>query len=250
MKIDGPLATVTFVSEKANVLSAATLDSLARELAAAESNKQVRVCIFTGAGSTFLAGADIKELAGLATPADALRFGRLGKTVLDAIARSPMISIAAINGACLGGGCELALACDFRVAVASAKIGLPEVGLGVIPGWGGTQRLPRLIGVSRAKELILTGQVISGESAAGIGLGQPGGPRRRSDDGGHGDGEEVAGPRPGSGAGRQGGDRSRPGPRPARRIGDRKRIVRAVLWPAGGDGRPQRLPAKAPSQVA
>ncbi|MDD4891023.1 MAG: enoyl-CoA hydratase-related protein [Phycisphaerae bacterium] len=170
LKIDGSIATFTFVSEKANVLSAATLEVLSRQVAAAEANKQVRVGIFTGGGPTFLAGADIKELAGLLTPSSGLRVGRLGKAVLNAIAGSPMVSIAAINGVCVGGGCELALACDLRIATVSAKIGLPEVGLGVIPGWGGTQRLPRLIGSARAKELILTGQVITGEAAASVGL--------------------------------------------------------------------------------
>ena len=167
----GPVATLRFVSDiKANLLSRGTLESLAGQMTALAGQTAIRVWIITGSGTTFLAGADIKELAGLDGPEAARQCGRFGKQVLGSLADAPAVSIAAINGAALGGGCELAMACDFRLIAPTAKIGLPETSLGVIPGWGGTQRLARLVGPGRAKEMILTGQVISAEQAAAIGL--------------------------------------------------------------------------------
>jgi len=130
----------------------------------------VRVVVLTGAGDrAFAAGADIKYMSGLDVE-EAKEWGRLGHTVGALLETMPKATIAAVNGFALGGGCELALACDFRYASSSAKLGQPEVNLGIIPGWGGTQRLARVCGVGVAKELIFTGRVVGAEEALRIGL--------------------------------------------------------------------------------
>ncbi|MCG3180303.1 MAG: Short-chain-enoyl-CoA hydratase [Phycisphaerae bacterium] len=168
--IDGAVAHLRFAGEgKANVLSLKTFDLLAAAMDDLCRRPEVRVWILTGAGKTFLAGADIKELAALDCRG-ARDLGRRGNEVLSRLADAPAATIAAINGAALGGGCELALACDLRVMVEGAKIGLPETGLGVIPGWGGTQRLARLIGAGRAKAMILTADLLEADRAVAIGL--------------------------------------------------------------------------------
>jgi enoyl-CoA hydratase len=126
--------------------------------------------IVTGSGEkSFISGADIQELAVL-DPAGAQAISRFGQGVVDRLEQSPKPVIAAINGYAFGGGCELALACHLRIASENAVLGLPEVGLGIIPGYGGTQRLPRLIGRGRALELILTGRRIKADEAVAIGL--------------------------------------------------------------------------------
>jgi enoyl-CoA hydratase len=126
--------------------------------------------IVTGAGEkSFVAGADIAELAALG-PAEAEEYSRSGQAVMDQIERSVKPVIAAINGYALGGGCELALACHLRLASENAVLGLPEVGLGAIPGYGGTQRLPRIIGLGRAVELIVTGRRVRADEALALGL--------------------------------------------------------------------------------
>jgi len=130
----------------------------------------VHAVIFTGEGKAFVAGADIEEIAGISDVFAGREFSLLGQEVFANIAAMPQVTIAAINGYALGGGLELALACDLRVASTKAKLGLPEVGLGLIPGFGGTQRLPRLIGVGRALDLILTGRHVPAEEALGLGL--------------------------------------------------------------------------------
>ena len=128
-----------------------------------------RAVVITGAGDkAFIAGADISEFEGR-SPVDQYRVMRL-PTVFDAIERCPKPVIAAVNGFCLGGGMELALACDIRLASANAKFGQPEVNLGIIPGGGGTQRLPRVIGLGRALRLILTGEMVTADEAAKYGL--------------------------------------------------------------------------------
>lgn len=135
-----------------------------------EGDATVRAVVITGAGEkAFAAGADIKAMAGM-KPMEALRFSRLGQRVFSRIASLPVPVIAAVNGYALGGGCELALACDMRIAAENAVFGQPEVRLGIIPGWGGTQRLARLVGVGIAKELILTGRRIDATTALRIGL--------------------------------------------------------------------------------
>jgi enoyl-CoA hydratase len=123
--------------------------------------------IITGTDSVFAAGADIQQLADR-QPLDALN--GVAQNTLRCLEKLPFVSVAAINGHALGGGCEIALACDMRIAVPAAKIGLPEVGLGIIPGAGGTQRLPRVVGYAKALEMIITGQPVSGEEALRIGL--------------------------------------------------------------------------------
>ena len=130
----------------------------------------VGAVILTGAGEkAFVAGADIAEMSRF-TPLEALDFSLFGHGVLELIERLPQPVIGAINGYALGGGCELAMACDLLVAADTAKLGQPEVNLGIIPGYGGTQRLPRLVGRNVAKELVLTGDMITAQRAFEIGL--------------------------------------------------------------------------------
>ncbi len=143
------------------------LDACVREVIADES---VRVAILTGAGEkAFVAGADINELAQL-TPVAGRDYGLFGQSVLDRIEQSPKPFIAAVNGFALGGGCELAMACHLRIASENAKLGQPEVKLGIIPGYGGTQRLARLVGKGRALQLVMTGEQITAQQALAIGL--------------------------------------------------------------------------------
>ncbi len=145
----------------------AELDKAADQVAA---DPAIRVVIVTGAGEkAFVAGADIAEMKDM-DPSQAHEFGLYGNKVFRKLELLPQPTIAAVNGFALGGGCELALACDLRVASASAKFGEPEVSLGIIPGFGGTQRLPRLVGVSRALDLILTGRMIDAQEALALGL--------------------------------------------------------------------------------
>ena len=153
-----------------NALSAQTVRELDRVLAAAEADEQVRVLIVTGAGEkAFVSGADISELANL-DPASGARTAELGQRVFRRLETMGKPSIAAINGFALGGGCELAMACTIRIASENAKIGLPEVTLGVIPGYGGTQRLPRIVGRGTAMDLILTGRAVDANEALRLGL--------------------------------------------------------------------------------
>jgi enoyl-CoA hydratase len=130
----------------------------------------VRVVIVTGTGRFFCAGADVHELAHLTTVHGGLEFAVLGQSLFSRIERSEKPVLVAINGTCVGGGLELALACHIRIAAAGALLGLPEIKLGLIPGFGGTQRLPRVVGPSKAAEMILTGESLSAEEALQIGL--------------------------------------------------------------------------------
>ena len=168
--IQGPLAVVTINREKAlNALSSEVMSELTAAAGELESNAAVRVVAVTGAGKAFVAGADISEMQEL-PPAKAQAFAEQGGKLGDAIERSSKIWVAAVNGFALGGGCELALACDFIYASDKAKFGQPEVKLGVIPGFGGTQRLARRVGVAKAKELCVTGDMIDAAEALRIGL--------------------------------------------------------------------------------
>lgn len=170
-EIDGTTAIITVDRpEKLNALDAEVLDELADAFTDAFVDDGVRAVVLTGGGEkSFVAGADIEMLV----EQDVLQ-GRknslLGQDVMDMIEDGPKPVIAAVNGYALGGGCELALACDFRIASESAIFGLPEVGLGIIPGYGGTQRLPRLVGTGHALELILSGGKIDAAEAQRIGL--------------------------------------------------------------------------------
>ena len=165
------LATVAISREKAlNALSAELLRELKEVFEKLSRTESVRAVIVTGTGpKAFVAGADIAALRGIG-PKEAADFANLGHSAMNAIDHCSKPVIAAVNGFCLGGGLELALACDFIYASESAKLGLPEVGLGLFPGWGGTQRLVRLIGKGRAKELILTGRILTAAEAERWGI--------------------------------------------------------------------------------
>jgi enoyl-CoA hydratase/carnithine racemase len=153
-----------------NALNTPTWEDLRTAFEDARNDPSVRGVILTGAGNkAFIAGADISELA-RATAIDAERSSRFGQAVLDFIENLGKPVVAAINGFALGGGCETAMACTIRIAVDSAKFGQPEVTLGLLPGGGGTQRLPRLVGKGRALQLILSGEMISAQEAHRIGL--------------------------------------------------------------------------------
>ncbi len=168
---DGAVTTVTVNRPEArNALDGQTLDALLEAFAAIERDGAVRCAILTGAGDrAFVAGADIKSMAGL-DPVGARAFSQHGRRLCDLLEGLSVPVIAAVNGWALGAGCELALACDFIYAARGAKLGLPEVGLGVIPGMGGTQRLVRRVGVARARELIYSAAVIEADEALRIGL--------------------------------------------------------------------------------
>jgi enoyl-CoA hydratase len=153
-----------------NALSVETIDELRRAMLEIRSDAEVGGVIITGAGpKAFIAGADIPELHGL-DPEGAKQYSARGQHVLSLIEEMPKPVIAAVNGFALGGGCELAMACHIRIAADNAKFGQPEVNLGVIPGYGGTQRLARLIGKGRAMELCITGNMVDAAEALRIGL--------------------------------------------------------------------------------
>ncbi|MBI4362057.1 MAG: enoyl-CoA hydratase/isomerase family protein [Euryarchaeota archaeon] len=168
---EGPLATVTLNRpERLNALDLEMLGELQGALESLRGDPGVRGVILTGAGErAFAAGADIAGFRDR-SPLWGQEFARRGQETARAIETLPQPTLAAINGHALGGGLELALACDLRLSVPRAKLGLPEVNLGLMPGWGGTQRLPRLVGSGRAREMILTGEPIGGDEAHRIGL--------------------------------------------------------------------------------
>jgi len=161
---DGQLATIIFARDKGlNVLSIALLKALDAAWAEIE-NSGARVCILRGEGKAFMAGADIKEMAAFGAD-QAREFAGLGQSIFQKIESSDVVSLAAIHGACLGGGCELALACDVRIGSTGMLIGQPEVNLGLVPGFGGSQRLPRVVGQGWALRMILSGEPLN-ETAA------------------------------------------------------------------------------------
>nr|WP_206155306.1 short-chain-enoyl-CoA hydratase [Caldanaerobacter subterraneus] len=171
VKKEEGIATITISRPKAlNALNTETLEELENVLEVLQNDDGVKVIVITGAGEkAFVAGADISEMKDMSV-FEAKKFAELGQKVFRKIELMKKPVIAAVNGYALGGGCELALACDIRIASRNAKFGQPEVGLGIIPGFGGTQRLPRIVGVSKAKELIYTGDMIDAEEALRIGL--------------------------------------------------------------------------------
>ncbi len=168
---DGGVLTVTINRPKVlNSLSFATLSELGQAIEAAAADDSVRVVVLTGAGEkSFVAGADINELASQ-SPVEGRSHAARGQALFDRIETLGKPVIAAVNGFALGGGCELAMACTMRIAADTAKFGQPEINLGLIPGYGGTQRLPRLIGRGRAQELLLTGDMITADDARRMGL--------------------------------------------------------------------------------
>jgi len=156
--------------EKLNAMNRQVLGELHQALDALAADAGVRAIILTGAGEkAFVAGADVSEFPTM-TPLAAMQFGRELGAAAEKIGRVPKPVIAAVNGFCLGGGCELAMGCDFIYAAENARFAQPEINLGIIPGSGGTQRLPRLVGKARAKELIYTGDMIDAQEALRIGL--------------------------------------------------------------------------------
>lgn len=168
---DGAVAVVTVNRPPVlNALDSHTVDELRRAVLELKHDEAIRVVILTGAGEkAFVSGADIEQLARL-SPGEGQAYALAGQHVFDLIENMGKPVIAAINGFALGGGCELAMACTFRLAADTARLGQPEVRLGLIPGYGGTQRLPRLIGTGRALDLILTGRMVDAEEALRIGL--------------------------------------------------------------------------------
>ncbi len=164
------IATVTINEPKTlNALNSKLLEELGAAFDMLASDAEVRVIILTGAERAFVAGANIQEMSGLNYD-QAKVFGAKGASVFRKIETCPQPVIAAVNGFALGGGSELAMACDIRIASEKAKFGQPEVGLGIAPGFSGTQRMARLIGFAKAKELIFTGKVIAADEALAIGL--------------------------------------------------------------------------------
>jgi len=167
---DGPVATIRFSPEVGvNIFSSRVIANLGQLVERVGQDAQARYVVFRGDGKVFLAGADISEMAHFSED-QGRAFATQGHNVFNAIATLPQVTFAVLNGHALGGGCELALACDFRLMVAGAKIGLPETTLGLIPGWGGTQRLPRVVGEPQARRLIFSGQPVTADEALQIGL--------------------------------------------------------------------------------
>jgi enoyl-CoA hydratase len=168
---DGLVATITINRPKVlNALNAPTLDELRRAVLELRRDDGVRAIVLTGAGDkSFVAGADINELA-VQSPVSGREHALIGQHVFDLIENLGKPVIAAINGFALGGGCELAMACTLRLAADTARLGQPEINLGILPGYGGTQRLPRLVGKGRALEIMLTGAPISAAEAERVGL--------------------------------------------------------------------------------
>lgn len=156
--------------ESLNALNRQVVSELAAAMESCKKDDSLRAVIITGSGNkAFMAGADIKEMQGMGH-VEALEFLHGVRELFDMIERFPKPVIAAVNGLALGGGCELALACDLRIAAEGAVFGQPEINVGIMPGAGGTQRLPRLIGPARAKELLFTGDTIDARTALGMGL--------------------------------------------------------------------------------
>jgi enoyl-CoA hydratase/carnithine racemase len=169
--VDGGVATITINRPKVlNALNTQTLDELRRVVPHCRQNDAVRCVVITGAGEkSFVAGADINELS-VQTPTGGREHAMTGQHILDLIENLGKPVIAAINGFALGGGCELAMACTMRIAADTARLGQPEINLGIIPGYAGTQRLARLVGRGRALELLLTGEHITAAEAHRLGL--------------------------------------------------------------------------------
>ena len=167
---DGVMVVTINRPKVLNALNAQTLIELSEVIEEAGREDEVRVVVLTGAGDrSFVAGADINELA-VQSPVGGREHARRGQTIFDRIEHLGKPVIAAVNGFALGGGCELAMACTMRLAADTARFGQPEINLGLIPGYGGTQRLPRLVGRGRALELLLAGDPISADDAFRIGL--------------------------------------------------------------------------------
>lgn len=170
LTVENSIALLTISNEKSlNALNSRLISELNALISDLSFRNDVKVIIITGKGKAFVAGADIKEMANM-THDQAREYGLAGETLFEKIERLNKVVIAAINGYALGGGCELAMACDIRIANTYAKFGQPEVHLGIIPGFSGCYRLPRIVGQGKAKELIFSGKTIDSAEASKIGL--------------------------------------------------------------------------------
>jgi enoyl-CoA hydratase/carnithine racemase len=168
--VENGVAAITLNHPPVNMLTPQLLNELEMTLDGLAADEQVKVVTITGAGRVFIAGADINVIASIRSAEEGTELARRGQAVLNKIEASDKPVIAAINGMCLGGGLELALCCHLRIAADAARLGQPEINLGIMPGFGGTQRLPRLIGRAKALELMLTGEPLSATEAKAIGL--------------------------------------------------------------------------------
>ena len=166
LQVEGPVATVTLAHPPVNAISQDVLAGLLESFRALEADGAVRAVVLTGEGAIFSAGADLASAA----QSGPLALMQAGRAAYQEIWGFPKPLIAAVNGLCVGGGLELALLADLRLCAESARFGQPEINLGIIPGWGGTQRLPAAIGMQRAAELILSGRLMRAEEAAAVGL--------------------------------------------------------------------------------
>jgi len=168
---DGGIGIITFNKpESLNVINSEFVSELGQTLNEIEGDNEVNAVIVTGGEKVFVAGADIKEIIGITTSVGARHFGEKVRPVLQKLANLKQPVIAAVSGLAFGGGCEIALACDIRIAAENANFAVPEIKLGVLPGAGGTQRLPRLVGMGKAKEMLFSGDPIDAEEAYRIGL--------------------------------------------------------------------------------
>ncbi len=247
--VEGRVATVTVNRPDAmNAFDTATLVALRQAMVELAPREDVGCIVLTGAGKAFVAGADISEMRDK-DPSQGREFAELGQSVMTAIETAPQPVIAAVNGYALGGGCELALACDIRLASEKARFGQLEVNLGIAPGWGGTQRLSRLCGPGFARELVFTGRMCSAEEALKWGLVNavyppdelPVRAREMADD----DSLQEPDHPPLRQARRSPGLRPGPGRGPA----DGGRPLRAVLRDAGPERGHDRLPREARARV-
>jgi enoyl-CoA hydratase len=164
------IATITLQRPPANALSSGLLRELSAALDEIEPNRDIKVIVIHGEGRFFSAGADIKEFTTVTSSVGFANLGKYGQDLFDRMEKFPKPIIAAIHGAALGGGLELAMACHIRLVSVTAKLGLPELQLGLIPGFAGTQRLPKYVGVARAAEMLFTSEPITGEEAVQYGL--------------------------------------------------------------------------------
>ncbi len=169
-QVDGHVATIIINNPPKNLLTSVVMAELEEVIDALGNDPAIKAMVLTGNGALFVAGADVKEIAALSSAREGEAASKRGHLVLNKLEWMPKPIIAAVNGFCLGGGLELALACHIRIAGDRSRLGLPEIGLGIMPGFGGTQRLPRLVGRAKAMELILTGDMIGAEEARSIGL--------------------------------------------------------------------------------
>lgn len=170
VKVDNKTAIVTIDHPPVNALSPAVLKEIKETFDRLSADNEVRAIVLTGAGNhAFCAGADLKEFAGI-DPKQALEIVSVGHAAMNAIEDCRKPVIAAVNNLALGGGCELAMACDMRVSSDRARFGQPEAWIGLLPAWGGSTRMPRLVGAAKAKELIFTGQMVNAQEAQRIGL--------------------------------------------------------------------------------